>query len=57
MATLSRYVKVGDHVDGGDVIGDMGSTGRSNGTHLHFEVWYGVPYGNSSQCYNPMLFY
>ena len=57
MATLSRYVKVGDHVNGGDVIGDMGSTGRSNGTHLHFEVWYGVPYGNSSQCYNPMLFY
>ncbi|MBY5779847.1 peptidoglycan DD-metalloendopeptidase family protein [Rhizobium leguminosarum] len=31
-------VKVGDAVDRNDVIGLAGSTGRSTGTHLHYEV-------------------
>ena len=39
-AHLSQYnVKPGQQVKRGDLIGFVGSTGRSQAPHLHYEVW------------------
>ncbi|NCN06968.1 MAG: M23 family metallopeptidase [Candidatus Pacebacteria bacterium] len=37
----SIQVRSGQRVNRGDVLGQMGSTGRSTGTHLHFEIRQG----------------
>lgn len=47
-------VKTGDKVSRGQVLGLMGATGYAMGTHLHFCVWYGVPYANGSKLYPPL---
>jgi len=46
-------VQEGQRVNRGDVVGQMGSTGRSTGTHLHFEIRRGQGQGS---LLNPMSF-
>jgi murein DD-endopeptidase MepM/ murein hydrolase activator NlpD len=43
-------VEVGQKVSRGDRIGDMGNSGRSTGTHLHYEIRIG------GGAINPMTF-
>lgn len=43
-------VRPGQHVQVGDVISKAGSSGRSTGSHLHFEVWY------QGRVVNPLAF-
>ncbi|MEO6800964.1 MAG: M23 family metallopeptidase [Rhodanobacter sp.] len=43
-------VHPGQHVQVGDVIAQAGSTGRSTGSHVHFEVWY------DGRVVNPLAF-
>ncbi len=51
-AHLSKYkCKVGQHIKRGDIIGYVGSTGRSEGPHCHYEVH------KNGKVVNPLNFY
>ena len=43
-------VHPGQHVQVGDVVAQADSTGRSTGSHVHFEVWY------DGRVVNPLAF-
>jgi murein DD-endopeptidase MepM/ murein hydrolase activator NlpD len=47
-------VRPGQHVAAGDLLGEVGNTGRSFGAHLHFEVWVGGWYENGGQPIDPL---
>lgn len=50
MAHMSAiHVEIGDHVEAGHVLGEVGSTGRNVGAHLHLETRF------EDKQYNPEL--
>jgi len=54
LQTGSINVNVGDSVSAGTVVGRMGTTGRSTGVHLHFEI---QSYKNNVQTFNNPVYY
>ena len=52
----AKSVTTNQRVEKGQVIGTMGRTGLATGVHLHYSIWNGYPYINSSS-FNPFNFY
>ena len=56
IGTFYFWIVWGETVYNHQVIGAMGCTGSCTGTHLHFEMWDGVPY-NGGRYFDPRSFY
>lgn len=52
---LSNHIKVGDTVKAGQLIGNVGSTGKSKGNHLHIEIY--TMQGNSKIRQDPVTYF
>jgi murein DD-endopeptidase MepM/ murein hydrolase activator NlpD len=50
----ASFVEVGQYVQGGEVIGQVGNSGNVTGPHVHFEVRVGEK-NNYASTYNPIL--
>ena len=55
---LSKPTKLreGNRVDAGDLVGRVGSTGRSSACHLHFEMWSGAGWYEGGRPIDPKPF-
>jgi len=52
------FVKRGQKVKKGDIIGEVGRTGQATASHLHYEVWYNGKLENPiSYYYDPSILY
>ena len=49
---LAISVRTGARVAKGAIVGRLGSTGRSTGPHVHYEVWYNDIVRNPQQFIN-----
>jgi murein DD-endopeptidase MepM/ murein hydrolase activator NlpD len=51
------YVKTGQSIERGQIIGGMGQTGFATGTHLHYGVYIGGPPFGGGRPINPLSLY
>lgn len=51
---LPTDLRTGDEVQAGDVVGEVGETGRASGCHLHFELWTAPGWYRGGRAVDPL---